>query len=552
MCPIRKRTGLTHEQVYNAFVEAVDDLVYIVDHDGRYAMLNKRALADCSLDSNKVIGKTPVEAFGDKVGGLLMRNNRQVLESGKPLYLQEWITLKGVSRCYSSSLNPIFDKDGETAAVIGISRDITDLKRMVEQLEIGSDNMHSLFQQRVHYEHLVKEIVRESITRHGIDEFLASVIAMLGEGLDVSRSYFFSYDHVRHTVTNTHEWVAKGIEPNKDMMQSLPTNLQPWWSNEMLAGRIICLEDTSSAPSPELVELLEGQGVKSILSIPIFVFGRPHGFVGFDQCDRNRHWDDIDVELLNSVCRIVAQKIERQRLEEEMLSSERLAAMGRLTQIFAHEINNPLQGIRLHLESIEQHLGEGSRKAFGFVMDGFQRISDIIARLSDASRSKAARSAVDMNGILKNACGLLSRQVDMKGISVRWFLNEKLPCVHGDERRLHQAVLNVLLNAFDSMGKGGELSISTSSDGKSVEVEVRDTGCGIDEADMPYLFEPFFTTKGKSGTGLGLFVSHSIIVDHSGSIEITSRKDEGTQVQIRLPVSRDRDPADKAIADKGR
>jgi len=535
MARSKSQSALTHENIYNAFAEAVEDLVYVVDRDGRYVMFNEKGLSSCGFDKEQVIGRTPVEAFGPEIGAAFMRNNEKVLKSGKPMSMQEWIAIRGVSRCYSTALDPVFDESGKAQAVIGISRDISELKRMVEELQIGSERMKSLFRQRVHYEHLVKGIVRDSITRHDIEDFLHAVVVTLGEGLSVGRSYFFRYDLSRQAAQNTHEWVAPGVEPNKEMMQDVKTQSQPWLSSEMLAGRVICLEDVGKAPSPELVELMRATDVRSILAIPIFVFGRPYGFIGFDQCDENRHWDDIDVELLNSVCRIVAQKIERHRLEEEMLGSERMAAMGRLTSVFTHEINNPLQGILLHLEGMDEHVDEGGRKAFGYVMDGFKRIAEIISRLSDASRSKVEKREVAVNDLVKSAYGLLSKKVDMKGISVRWFLEEGLPKVMGDERKLHQAVLNVLINACDSMGKGGSLSIASSKAGGRVCIEVGDTGCGIDEQAMPYLFEPFFTTKGKSGTGLGLFVSHSIMSEHGGEIEIQSARGEGSTARLWLP-----------------
>ncbi|MBN1283488.1 MAG: PAS domain-containing protein [Proteobacteria bacterium] len=537
MSPVRKRPGLSSAQIYSAFVEAVDDLVYVVDREGRYAMFNRRGLEECGFRQEDVIGRTPVEAFGPAMGRPFMRNNAQVISSGKPLALQEWIAIKGVSRCYSTSLNPVLDAHGEVRAVIGISRDITDMKRMVEELQIGSERAKSMFRQRVHFEHMVREIVRSSITRHRMNDFLGSVISILGEGLEVSRSYFFLYDHERQTASNTHEWVAPGVEPTREMLQDVPIGAQPWWSKEMLAGRIVCLEDVSAAPSAELVELLNSTSVKSVLSIPIFVFGRPHGFIGFDQCDRSRRWDDVDIELLSSACRIVAQKIERSRLEEEMLGAERLAAMGRLSQVFAHEINNPLQGILLHLEALAGHVGEGGMGTYGHVLEGFKRISEIIGRLSEASRSKVEFAPVDVNEVLRSAFGLLSSKAD-RGINIRWFLDERLPRVSGDEKRLHQAALNILINALDSMQEGGELTISTSGRGEAVEIEVSDTGCGIEENDIPYLFEPFFTTKGRSGTGLGLFVSHSIVTEHGGNIQVFSAKGQGTAVRMTLPVGR--------------
>lgn len=106
----------------------------------------------------------------------------------------------------------------------------------------------------------------------------------------------------------------------------------------------------------------------------------------------------------------------------------------------------------------------------------------------------------------------------------------------GDAEKLHQVFLNFFINACDSICGKGHVTVSTSKEGRYVAVTIEDTGHGIDEENMPYLFEPFFSTKGRSGTGLGLFVSNAIIVDHGGKIEVDSKKGRGTRFKILLPI----------------
>ncbi|MFA4874400.1 MAG: ATP-binding protein [bacterium] len=538
MCPFKKRIGLNATQLYDALVEALEELVFVVNRDGRYVMFNERSLRSFGFNQDEVLGKTPVEAFGKEIGDTFERNNLQVLKSGKPLSLQEWVPLSDGLRCISTLLTPVSDSRGRVAAVMGIGRDVTDMKRMMEEQQISVKKMESRFAQRVQHEQLVKDIIREAIPNSSLEDFLQSVVVILGQGLGVSRAYFFEYDQIHHKASNTHEWVAPGIVPLKDEMQHVPIDSQPWLSREMFAGRLACVSPDCPCPSPELVELLDSQGVNSMLAIPIFTFGNPFGFIGFDECTKKIICAEIDVELLQGVVRIIAQKIERNRLERDVLSAERLAAIGRLTASFTHEINNPLQSILLHLEGLRDHVDAEGQRNLDFVSDGFNRITTIVSRLMNVNRAIRDKTQVDINAVLRSAYKLLSHQIDLKGINVRWRLDENMPMYYGDEDKLHQVFINVMLNACDSIEKGGELNICTLASDCHIAVEIQDTGSGIDEDALPYIFEPFFTTKGKAGTGLGLFVSHSIVTEHGGRIGVESKPGSGTTVQILLPLNK--------------
>ncbi len=534
----KKRIGVDPKQLYGTLVEANDDLIFVVGLDGRYVLFNERGLNKCGFSRKDVIGKTPVQAFGRKLGTPFHKNNAQVLKSGKPLLLQEWIQLADGLRCISTQLIPIFGKSGSVSALMGIGHDVTESKRMTEDLQISARQFESRYGQWVHHENIVKEIIKQAIPSRPIDEFLGEVTRILGEGLSVSRAFIFEYDQIRQKASNKHEWVADGIPPLIDHMQDVPVSSQPWLSKEMLAGRLVCVDAGGNCPSPELRELLERQGVKSSLMIPIFTFGNPYGFIGFDECSDKALCKMMDIELMHGIVRIIAQQIERNRLETDILASERLAAIGRLTASFTHEINNPLQSIILHLDSLKDHVDDEGRRELGFVADGFNRIAGIVAGLISVKKGSEQKRDLDLNTLLRSAYKLIAHLIDMKGINVRWNLDEKLPLFCGDGAKLQQVFINVMLNAYDSMERGGELEIASSPGGCHLTVEINDTGCGIETESLPYIFEPFFRTKEKSGAGLGLFVSHSVIAEHGGKIEVQSARGLGTKVKILLPLKR--------------
>ncbi len=525
------------ETLLHTLMESVDDLFFVIGRDGRYLMINGRGLKSCGYSLDDVIGKKPSEIFDEQMSKRFEENNSRVIQSGQPLVTEEWLNVLGEKRCYSTLLTPILDDKGRVEAVLGISRNITDLKRMMEELQIYAGQLETLFKERVHSERLIREIIKEALTTKSIDEFLQTITYMLGESMNVSRVYIFKYDQIRKNASTTHEWVAKGIRPTKDEMQDVPVTAQPWWSYEMLAGRIICINDSSQTKSPELKELLQSQNVKSTLAIPIFTFEQPYGFIGFDECKSVRKWEPMDIDLLGGVARIIAQKLERYRLEEDMLGMERLAATGRLAASFTHEINNPLQSILLHLADLDHHVNKKGKHKLEAVNKGIKQITGMVSRLLNVYKERHEISDIDINSLLNDAYKLISRSIHLKGISVRWMLKPDLPTFSGDARKLHQVFLNVMLNALDGMSDGGDLMLATFNEQCHIAIDIRDTGCGIDEDALPYIFEPFYTSKEGKGTGLGLFISHSIIQEHNGQIKVQSKKGQGTNVTIILPLT---------------
>ena len=236
----------------------------------------------------------------------------------------------------------------------------------------------------------------------------------------------------------------------------------------------------------------------------------------------------------------VAHDITRRKgLEEQLLRSEQLAAMGTLAASVAHEINNPLQGIKNCLNLLRKSIGEGRREQeiFDLVQQGFTRIRDIVRQVLDFHRPSAQATApLDLNQTISALLTLFEGEFERHGLTLTFKADPTLPRVVGSQSRLEQVGTNIILNARDAMSKGGSLTITTSHTDDDVVVEFVDTGHGISPEDLKNVFQPFFTRKrsGK-GTGLGLWVSHSVIEEHGGRLEIDSSAEQGTTVRVVLP-----------------
>jgi len=229
--------------------------------------------------------------------------------------------------------------------------------------------------------------------------------------------------------------------------------------------------------------------------------------------------------------------------EDQLQKLDRLANAGTLGASMAHEIKNALVASKTFVDLLleqnqKSELVEVVRREMG-------RIEAIVARmLKLAAPGMATFSAVHIQPILEHSVGLIQPQLESRAITLEQSFSAGLDLVNGDPHELQQAFINLLLNAFEAMGQGGTLTISTellsdASDSASpcarLRVLIQDTGTGILAQHMEHLFEPFFTTK-PSGTGLGLAVTQRIIQEHHGSIVAESKPGSGTTFRITLPL----------------
>lgn len=538
MAPKEKHPQIPCGKLLTRLMESVDDLLFVIGADGRYQLFGERGLKRYGFNDLKVLGKTPTEAFGPEAGGRFQRHNEEVFRTGKPQRLQEWIDLDGTSRCFDTSIIPINDESGKTIAVLGMGREVSEQKRVQEERDFYFQQLELHSRQRLSYEELVRDVVREAVARRSLREFFQATVDALGQKLKVSRVDLYEYDSIRETVSNSAEWTAEDVPSTKAQMQNFSALSLPGWRAEMLAGRPVCVEDVDQAPQPEVREVLQRSKVRATIAVPIFAFGKAFGFVDLDDCERPRKWETAEIDLLTCVARVIAQRIERQRLEDDILRTERLAAIGRLTASFAHEINNPLQSVLLNLEMLQGHVDDAGERYLDRVREGFRHVSGIVGRLAHANRSVGAPSEHELNELVARAFKLLEHQFDHKGITIVWRLDPERPAVWGEGEKLYQVWLNLLLNACEAMDKGGELIIGTRAGREAVVVEIRDNGCGIEEARLPYIFDPFFTTKEQGGVGLGLYVAHQIVTEHGGRIHVESQQEKGTTVTVELPTRR--------------
>ena len=238
------------------------------------------------------------------------------------------------------------------------------------------------------------------------------------------------------------------------------------------------------------------------------------------------------------------------QLNEELIQSSKMAALGKLAAGVAHEVNNPLAVIREKAGWIRDLLDEEDVQGspnFQEFADAVNKIEHHVERagavvhrmLGFARRMEPVRDDVYVNDLLKQTTVFLDNEIRFRNIELCWDLGSDVPAVQSDASQLQQVFLNLLNNAIDAISKNGHIYISTMFDQQeaTVSIHVRDDGPGMDKDVQKRIFDPFFTTKNVGeGTGLGLSISYSIISKLGGTIRFESELGKGTEFIILLPV----------------
>lgn len=231
---------------------------------------------------------------------------------------------------------------------------------------------------------------------------------------------------------------------------------------------------------------------------------------------------------------------ENERLRQELERSDRLKATSTLALGLAHEIKNPLTTLKTFSEYLPQKFEDKAflEKFAKLIPEEVERINSIVHQLLNFSKpTPPSFKDVPIHKLTHDILELLSNDFLKRKIRINEYFDDMNLIIKADPAQLKQALLNLILNAIESMSDGGIISIKTTlRQDNYLEIEISDEGCGIAEKDIKHIFDPFFSTK-ESGTGLGLSIAYQIIKNHKGKIEVESELGKGTTFRIRLPLA---------------
>jgi PAS domain S-box-containing protein len=526
--------------------------IMITDIDGHIEYINPSFTGMTGYTESDLKGKKP-----------------SVLKSGihgKEYYADLWRTIKS-GRDWSGEIqnrtrdgrliwefqriSPLFDANGRVINYISLTEDITRRKQAEQSLQ--------------HYAAMQEIINRISVQYinlpfNEMDSAINSALAEMGLFVGADRVYVFSYDFVRKTASNTHEWCSDGIEPQISELQQVPVDQMHDWVSAHQSGLSVYIPDVFDLEAGSLREILEPQDIKSLLAVPMMSENNCIGFIGFDSVREHRSYSETEQKLIEIFAHILVNirtRIDteghRRKLEEQLTQAQKMEAIGHLAGGVAHDFNNLLTVINGYCDLLILSDADSEVKdRINQILAAGEKAKRLTMQLLAFSRKQVVQPQIlNLNQAVREDVNMLGRLLG-EDITVTLDLSSEIENVKVDPGQLEQIIMNLAINARDAMPKGGTLTIATervemteeesvkfvdAQPGKYMVLSIADTGTGMDAATRSRIFEPFFTTKGlNQGTGLGLATVYGIVHQNGGFIDIRTAPDSGTTFLIYLPL----------------
>ena len=394
-----------------------------------------------------------------------------------------------------------------------------------------------------------------------IDEILRLVLEGVIKNIGFDRARLYLVNERRDVLECK---MAVGVDVEKIKGIELPLDPEASIvSRSVMEKKPYIIPDARMDPRVNPV-LKEKFNLHSLVVIPLFTKEKALGAIAADHTEPGRR---LTQETLDSVMRFAQQaglaiqnasmyqelkhfsrqmeeRIQKttadlRKTEAQLVRSEKLAALGQLAAGIAHEIRNPLTSINILIHSLRERLpSENSQQEdLKVIEEEIHRMNEIVDQfLRFAKPASPLLEKTDVLSIVEETFQLLRPQIEKQRIVVEKEF-QALPMIQMDPEQMKQAMLNLLLNAIQAMPEGGQLTLKgqNSKDGQWIHLSIEDSGMGISPEDIDKLFDPFFSTK-EGGIGLGLSITHRIIDQHHGKIEVENAPEKGTIFTVWLPI----------------
>ncbi|MHC5862583.1 PAS domain-containing hybrid sensor histidine kinase/response regulator [Nostoc sp.] len=525
---------------FDAIASSVTDFIYTFDLSGRFTYINQPLLDLLQKTSGQALGKNFFDLeYPTDLAARLQRQIQQVIETRQPLKDETPYTSASGTRAYEYIFVPLESEDGMIEAVAGVTRDITERKKIEATVKASNERLK-----------LLSEVANDLLLNEDPKVFLASVFEKISThlGLEVYFNYLFQEDQQRlhlHTyggITEDIALSAKFLELGQGVCGYAVQHRQP-----------AMVENALSTTDP-LALPVQSIGIRAYASHPLIVGNHVLGTLGLGTRQRDRFTPD-ELDLMQTIANQVAAALERSYLIAKLQArAEALDRSNRIKDEFlavlSHELRTPMNPILGWSKLLQQGKLDAQKTstAIATIERNAQLMVQLIDDLLDISRILSGKmslstSPIDFNAVISAALSTVRLAAEAKSIEIQTIVSPILGVVVGDAGRLQQVVWNLLSNAVKFTQNGGQVTIALSEVENQAQIQITDTGKGIRSDFLPYVFEHFrqedsATTRKFGGLGLGLAIVRQIVEMHGGTVTVDSPGvGLGATFTVKIPLA---------------
>ena len=518
------------EERYRILAETSHDMIFIIGRDGLVEYVNTFAAEQLKCNPDKIIGKPREALFPPDVSKQQQDKLQTVFEKGTPIYAESKTSFPERKVWLGTWLVPLRNETSQVTAVMGVSRDITERKRV--EVQINRNNavlsaINNVFKEAITCE-TVEEVAYTCISM--AEELTDSSFGLIGEVNKEGRFDTISYGDLGWAICKIPETDA--IALSKNML------IRGIWAQAILKGKSQVVNDPDT--HPEKVGIPEGHPqLKCFMGVPLKHGGKVIGMIGL--ANKEGSYTSADREVVESLSVTFVEALHRKRTEEKIKRyTKDLKRSNKELEQFAyiasHDLQEPLRMVSSFTQLLEEQykdrLDKNADEFIAYVVDGAKRMQGMIDDLLAYSRITTAGKKfklVDSNTALSQATDNLQLRIEENNVNI---VNDTLPKIIADELQIVRLFQNLIDNAIKFRSKESPIIEITAKKGSSKWIfSVKDNGIGIDEKYKERIFQIFqrLHTKQKySGSGIGLSICKKIVERHGGKIWFESEPGKGS------------------------